>query len=39
MRTYKFTAECKSGVTKTFEFEATNFREARKILDKLISEN
>lgn len=39
MKTYKFTALCKSGQVKTFEFEAENFREARKKLQELIDSN
>lgn len=39
MRTYKFTALCKSGLTKTFEFEALNYIEARKKLIELIDNN
>ena len=39
MNTYKFTALCKSGQTKTFEFQAENYRQARKELDRLIEIN
>jgi hypothetical protein len=39
MNTYKFTAKCKSGEWKTFEFEAKNYKEARNKLSQLIEEN
>lgn len=37
--TYKFTALCKSGKTKTFEFEADGYLDARKKLQELIQAN
>lgn len=39
MRSYKFTALCASGDWKTFEFEASGYKEARRILNQLISDN
>lgn len=39
MTTYKFTALCKSGATKTFEFEADGYLAARKKLQELIEAN
>lgn len=39
MNKYKFTALCKSGQTKTFEFEASGYLEARKKLQELIDVN
>ena len=39
MRTYTFTAQCRSGQVKTFTFEAANFTAARKELERLIQEN
>lgn len=39
MKKYKFTALCKSGQTKTFEFEAEDYRAARKKLQELIEAN
>ena len=39
MNTYKFTALCKSGEWKTFEFQAANYLEARAKLSELIEAN
>jgi tRNA A58 N-methylase Trm61 len=39
MRDYKFTAVCKSGQVKTFEFQAANYLAARKKLQELIDSN
>lgn len=39
MRTYKFTAQCKSGEWKTTEFEAENYSAARKKLQEFIESN
>lgn len=39
MNNYKFTAECKSGQVKTFEFQAANYLAARKKLQELIAGN
>lgn len=39
MKNYKFTAVCKSGQTKTFEFQASNYNEARAKLNELIQQN
>ena len=37
--TYKFNAQCKSGEWKTIEFEAENYKEARRILQEFIEKN
>jgi hypothetical protein len=39
MRTYTFTALCKSGITKTTTFQASGFLEARAILKEFIDNN
>ena len=39
MRSYKFTALCASGDWKTFEFEASGYREARELLNEFIRTN
>lgn len=39
MKTYKFTAQCRSGQTKTFEFQANGYLEARKKLQEYIDNN
>lgn len=39
MKNYKFTAQCKSGKTKTVEFEADGYRTARKKLQEFIESN
>ena len=39
MRNYKFTAKCKSGEWKTFEFQAENYKDARVKLSELIESN
>jgi len=39
MRTYKFTALCKSGETKTTTFQASGYLEARKKLQEFIENN
>ena len=39
MRTYSFTAECKTGQVKTFTFDAVNFSAARIKLVELIETN
>lgn len=39
MKYYKFTAICKSGQEKYFEFTANSFREARTKLAQLIESN
>lgn len=39
MRLYKFRALCNSGIWKDFEFEASNYTDARKILDQLVKDN
>ena len=39
MRDYSFTALCKSGEVKTFNFQAENYLAARKKLQELIEEN
>lgn len=39
MRTYTFTALCKSGEYKTTTFQAANYREARVLLDEFITNN
>jgi hypothetical protein len=39
MKNYKFTAECKSGQVKTFEFTANGYQAARKKLQELIEAN
>ena len=39
MRTYKFTAQCRSGEWKTFEFEAESYKAARIRLSELIEAN
>lgn len=39
MKPYKFTAQCKSGEWKEFQFEAANYSAARKKLQELIEEN
>lgn len=39
MRTYKFTVLCRSGQTKTFEFEAENYTQARRILQDYVDKN
>lgn len=39
MRQYKFEVQCKSGIVKTFECTAPNFREARKLMEDFIKAN
>ena len=39
MKNYKFTALCKSGATKTFEFQASGYLAARAKLQELIDAN
>lgn len=39
MRTYTFTAECKSGIVKTFTFDAAGYLAARQQLNTLIDAN
>lgn len=39
MKTYKFTALCKSGEWKAVEFQAASYKEARKLLDEFIANN
>ena len=39
MKTYKFTAQCRSGAWKTFEFTAENYQAARIRLSELIEAN
>jgi hypothetical protein len=39
MRHYKFEVQCASGEVKTFECDAPNFREARKLMEIFIQAN
>lgn len=39
MRTYTFTALCNSGQYKTVTFEASGYREARRMLSEFIANN
>lgn len=39
MNNYKFTAQCKSGAIKTFEFQAAGYLAARTKLQELIEAN
>lgn len=39
MKEYTFTAECRSGVVKTFTFQAAGYKEARTKLQELIEAN
>ena len=39
MKTYTFTALCKSGGWKTTTFTANGYKEARKLLDEFIANN
>ena len=38
-RSYTFTAQCASGQWKTFTFNATGYKDARKKLDEYIANN
>lgn len=39
MKDYTFTAQCKSGQVKTFNFQAEGYLDARKKLQELIEAN